>query len=641
MTHKAVQYIADQEEVKERRVVSSQPHGALVAFSKDERKAPAKTSSSKPLSDRPTPVVMQQQSATSSPAGITPDEDIQVPETYIQAMSSPQAEAWALARDAELKQVIARGTWILVPRPGNRRIVKCKWVWSLKTDAEGHLLKHKARIVAKGFTQVDGIDYHETYAPVAAPASIRAILALATRDDLDLEHIDVTGAFLYSDLAEEVFMELPHGYHPPEAKGRDLVCSLKKSLYGLKQAARSWFEALIDILRHGKLTQSTSDQCVFTFRNNSTIIMLAVHVDDMVVAHNSPSAFKAFLQHLESKIVVTHQPLSFCLSMEVIRDRSKRITYLRQRKHIIDMLKTHGLLSSSPAKTPMIPDFDPYEHPSTENRTPQKTQILPLSQLALEAHIHREKPDTKILPYDKNIPYRQALGSLLYIAGSTRPDIMYAVSILSQFSSCYQAHHWEAVRRVMKYLEGTINFGLCVSPTRVQGGINSKPSSFFSEPVAIEIYADADWAGDTNDSKSRSGIIIKVAGVPVLWQSKKQTSVASSTTTAEYFALSQAIDEAQCIQDVIQTTGYIPITPTIAYQDNLSTIQVAASFVPTSKGRHLRLKFHGVRDKVQSGEVKLIPVSTEQMDADIMTKAQKLPQYLECRNRLVMEVPTP
>lgn len=266
------------------------------------------------------------------------------------------------------------------------------------------------------------------------------------------------------------------------------------------------------------------------------------------------------------------------------------------------------------------------------------TEILPLSLLAKEALIHHEKPVTSSPPYDSTIPYRQALGSLLYIAGSTRPDIAYAVSLLSQFSSCYQEHHWEAVRRVMKYLKGTIDYGLTISPAKVRGWIISNSS--FEEPVAIEIYADADWSGDIMDSKSRSGFIIKVAGAPVLWHSKKQSSVASSTTMAEYVSLSLAIEAAQHIQDVIESTGYKPLNPTVAYQDNLSTMQIASSVIPTHKGRHFRGRYHGVRDKVLSGEIKLIAVSSEQMDADIMTKAQKQPQFIECRNRLVTVIPT-
>jgi uncharacterized membrane protein YgcG len=490
---------------------------------------------------------------------------IVVPKSYREALSHP---GWRKAMVEEMHALDLNHTWDLVHKPAGTSIVGCRWVFTVKQNPDGTVDRLKARLVAKGFTQTYGLDYTETFSPVAKLNSIRIIISLAANLDWPLHQLDVKNAFLHGDLNETVYMAQPPGF---ESKG-EYVCHLKKSIYGLKQSPRAWFDKFSKaVVSHG-MTRSQADHSVFFKKTKIGIVILVVYVDDIVITGSDKEGIQILINHLSSSFLTKYLgKLRYFLGIEVAR--SKAGISLSQRKYTLDILQDTGYLGSKPVATPME------------------------SNLKL-------MPDEGDFIDDPDI-YRRLVGKLIYLT-ITRPDISYAVSVVSQFMTNPRVPHMNAVIRILKYLKNAPGRGLFYRS---------------SGHLRIEGYTDADWAGSPSDRKSTTGYCTFIGGNLVTWRSKKQSVVARSSAEAEYRAMAHTTCELTWLRTVLQEFGLLTQGPTPLYCDNQAAIHIASNPVFHERTKHIEVDCHFVRSKVESKDIITPFVPSGSQLADIFTKA--------------------
>ncbi len=392
-----------------------------------------------------------------------------VPLSYKEANSPDNIEFWQPAIEREHSSLLRNDTWILVDRAPSMHVLPCKYVFRVK-DGKG-----KARLVVLGCRQVYGLDYYHTFDPVVKFTTIRCLLAAVAVHDWECEQMDVVTAFLNGDLVEDIYMDIPEGFKSVENVGK--VCKLRKALYGLKQAPRQWYSKIHNFFVNDlKFICSINDPCLYTLIDSSGILIIALYVDDLLIIGDSRSRITELKEKFKQKSEMKDMgPIGVLLGVEVKRDRAAKTLFLSQKEYLMDVLRRFRMDGSRPVSTPM------------ERRT--------------------KGDDGSILPAD--VPYRQAIGSLIYLISGTRPDIAFAVSKLSQFLDKPCSVHWVAVKRIFRYLSGTRDDGLLFDG---------------SKGLELQGYSDSDYAGDVEKMKSTSGYIFILAGGPVSWKSKKTVS---------------------------------------------------------------------------------------------------------------------
>jgi hypothetical protein len=515
------------------------------------------------------------------------------PTTLAEAMRAPDAADWKLAMEAEMASLRENQTWILVPTPAGRHPIAGKWVFTRKQDALGVVVRHKARWVAKGFHQVEGRDYGETYAPVARFTTVRLFLALATASQTPITQMDVVTAFLHGRLEEEVLMAQPDGF---EARGTEgMCCHLKKAIYGLKQAPRCWYTLLRGRLQEAGYRVSQQDACLFQKRDTKgRHLHLLIYVDDFLFATQSAELEAELLALLNRNFKMKHlgRPTSF-LGWSLEQDPKTNDLYISQPGYIQAMLELYGLSEANPSSTPMEPRGD----------TPMPTMLDPLS---------------------RRVSFRQVVGSLLYAACSTRPDIYFAVCCLCRHQESPTALDWLAARRVLLYLKGTPNFGLHMKAS-------STTATSLSTPSGLAAYSDADWGGDP-ERKSITGYLAMYAGSPVSWQSKRQPTIAKSTTEAEYMALYSTCTEVLWLRHLLIDLGLPPPGPIQIFEDNTSCIKLAQRPQDQSRTKHIDITYHYIREQLELQHVSLHHITSKDEIADIFTKPLPKPAFIHLRH---------
>nr|GAT43935.1 polyprotein [Mycena chlorophos] len=501
--------------------------------------------------------------------------------SWEEARRRPDWPHWQAAINTELDSLKSAGTWTVVPRPSGRNVVDCKWVLRIKKNAAGEIEKYKARLVARGFTQVQGVDYYETFAPTAKIASIRLVLAIAARNDWDIDMFDFNSAYLNGELDtdEEIFMEQPPGHELADRATH--VLRLNKALYGLKQGGRKWYETLSRALGELGFTQCASDQAIFYAHDNGELTILAIHVDDCTITSSSTTLLRSYKARIGLRFKMTDLgPVSWLLGIEIRRDREARTISLSQRSYIESILQRFNFADSKPVAMPM----DPNVHLSNEHRAISVTDIAAM----------------------QRVPYREAVGSLMWAAIGTRPDIAFAVGLLSKFLDNPGTAHWEAVKRVFRYLVGT-------KELRLTYGAGKK---------GLEGYSDADGMSQ-EDRHAISGYAFVIDGGAISWSSKKQELVTLSTTEAEYVALTHAAKEATWLRALIGEL-YRPLEhPLTLYGDNQSSIALAYSDIGQfhARTKHIDIRYHFIRYVLTNGTIRLVYCPTNDMVADCLTKA--------------------
>jgi len=364
-------------------------------------------------------------------AGVADAEALD-PSTIDEARSRVDWGRWQTAIESELSSLADARTWKVVECPDSVNVVGCKWVFKIKWNAVGEIDKYKARLVAKGYSQVQGVDYDDTYAPVARLSSLCTILAIAARNDWDVEVFDFHSAFLNGKLdpGEDIYMELPPGYKI-DGNYKRPVAKLLVALYGSKQGALKWYLELCRTLRTLKLTRAESDWGVFYLHTGHDILLLASHVNDCMVTGSSPSLIKAFKDEIiKARYKISDLgPINWLLRMKVTRDRDARTIALSQTTYVDAILTKYNFSDLKPLSIPMDPNIQ-----LSCNQAPSSpTEAARM----------------------KHIPYRAAVGSLMHLAVGTQPDIAFAVSTVAQFANEPGMVHWEAVKCIYRYLAGT------------------------------------------------------------------------------------------------------------------------------------------------------------------------------------------
>ena len=501
------------------------------------------------------------------------------PRTYKEAMSRDDAGLWHEASQQEYNALLEHGVWELCELPPGRKAVGCRWVYRIKMKSDGSVDRYKARLVAKGFSQKPHLDYTETFAPVAKFASLRTVLAIAAAEDMEVHTMDVSSAFLNGDLDEETYMAQPEGFAAPGQE--HLVCHLKKSLYRLKQSPRQWYQKLHTTLTDLGFSRCASDHCVWIWAKNGIKVIMPAYVDDLTIACNNPPALERIKSELKKRFKMHDLGSIKCiLGIEVTRDRANRKIYLSQRKHIGDVLDRFQMTDSRPVSTPL-----------------SKSDTLS----------KEDCPQTpEDLEYMKSVPYLSAVGSLMYLSVGTRPDISFAVGALSRFNANPGKAHWKQVQHIFKYLAGTKDLTLCY-------GLGQDGTS-------LQIYSDADYAGDVDSARSTSSHTVFIGSCLVNWSSKRQPVVAKSTTEAEYIAANDAGSDGVWFRNFTSELGYPPTGATTLWLDNQSAIRVGKNPEHHSRMRHLLPKYHWLREQVEDKVFSLEYVPTSLMRADVLTK---------------------
>ena len=435
-----------------------------------------------------------------------------------------------------------------------------------------------ARLVAQGYSQQQGVDYNEVFAPVTRANSIRVILSIANALNMEIHQMDVKTAFLNGRLDEEIYMKQPKGYI--ENEHPDYVCKLQRSLYGLKQAARCWNGVIGKYFKDSGYIQNRADPCVFVkkiIRNGKKRTMIiAIHVDDLILACNDAEMMATEKKDLQRNFEMKDQgEAHHILGMSILRNREKHTLTISQRTYLENVLKRFNMQDCKPVATPIDPNQN----------------------------------FVKLMDDEESIgleDYQALIGCLTYAMTISRPDLATAVGIMSKFMSKPGQSHWKGVKRVQRYIKRSLNVGL-------------KFDASNQTSVDVIGFTDADWAGDIIERKSTSGYVFQICGGAVSWRSKRQEIVALSSTEAEYIALSFAAQELMWLRSYLKDLGYEQQS-NLLYVDNQGAITLSKNPENHSRTKHNDVRYHFVRDLVDKEKIQIHYCPTNVMLADLMSK---------------------
>ena len=518
------------------------------------------------------------------------------PTSYKEAMEGPESEKWLEAMESEMKSMYDNQVWNLEDLPEGRKAVENKWIFKKKTDADGNVTVYKARLVAKGFRQIQGVDYDETFSPVAMLKSIRILLAIAAYFDYEIWQMDVKTAFLNGNIEEELYMVQPEGFVDPKDAGK--VCKLQRSIYGLKQASRSWNLRFDEVIKEFGFIQNNEEACIYKKMSGSnSVAFLVLYVDDILLIGNDVKLLESVKDYLNSKFSMKDLgEAAYVLGIKIYRDRSRRLLALSQSTYIDKVLKRFKMEGSKKGSLPIV-------------------KGITLS----ATHCPATAKDKEQM---ERIPYASAIGSIMYAMLSTRPDVALALSLTSRFQSNPGMLHWTAVKNILKYLRSTKDMFL------VYGGCE--------EGLSVNGYVDASFHTDPDDAKSQTGYVFLVNGGAVSWRSGKQTSVAQSTMEAEYMAASDAANEAVWLRKFIIELGVFPGAedPVNVFCDNTAAIANAKDPRFHSTAKHIDRRYHSIREFVQDGKIRVSKIHTDLNVADPFTKPLTVTKHEQHRTSI-------
>ncbi|GJU41327.1 putative RNA-directed DNA polymerase [Tanacetum coccineum] len=484
-------------------------------------------------------------------------------------------ESWVEAMQEELLQFKLQEVWVLCDLPDGKRVIGTKWVFRNKRDERGTIIKNKARLVAQGYRQEEGVDYDEVFAPVARIEAIRLFLAFASFMGFTVYQMDVKSAFLYGNITEEVYVKQPPGFEDPSHPNK--VYRVVKALYGLHQAPRAWYERLSTfLLKHG-YRRGAIDKTLFIKKDRRDIMLVQVYVDDIIFGSTKSSMVKDFEDLMQKEFKMSSMgELTFFLGLQV-KQTSAGI-FLSQDKYVKDILNKFDFRTIKPASTP------------------------------IEAHKSLGK-DEEGEDVDVHL-YRSMIGCLMYLTAS-RPDIMFAVCLCARFQVTPKVSHLHAVKRIFRYLKHQPNLGLWYPK---------------DSPFHLEAFSDSDYAGDNHDRRSTSGGCQYLGRRLVSWQCKKQTIVAISSTEAEYVAAASCCAQVLWMQNQLLDYGFNFMNTEI-HIDNESTICIVKNPVFHSKTKHIQIRHHFIRDCYEQRLINVVKVHTDDNVADLLTKGFDLARF--------------
>ncbi|KAG8475459.1 hypothetical protein CXB51_032225 [Gossypium anomalum] len=465
-------------------------------------------------------------------------------------------QGWKQAMDDEIAMIEKNKTWELVPRPTNRKVIGVKWVYRAKQNADGSLNKLKARLIVKGFSQKYGLDYMETFAPVARLDTIRLLIALAAQKQWKIHQLDVKSAFLNGFLEEEIYIDQPQGF---VVSGKEqMVYKLKKALYGLKQAPRAWYTRIDSYLLSLGFERSISEPNLYVKEKQAeTQLIVSLYVDDLLVTGGDRNMLADFKAKMKDTFEMSDLgQMIYFLGMEVQQTHSG--IFLGQKTFAAKILRN-----------------------SLWKTANQQAHLWLLEQ---------------------NYQVKKAMNS-----------------VLSRFMHCCNKQHLQAANRVLRYIKGTLSYGLKFSR---------------NEDLKLIGYTDSDWAGSKDDMKSTSGYAFTLGSTMFCWSSKKQSIVAQSTAEAEYVAAAGVVNQAIWLRKILGDLNLYQKESTEIFCDNKSAVAIAKNPIFHGRTKHFSIKLHVVREMEQAREIELIHCNSEDQVADIFTKALCTSRFIKLRKEL-------
>ena len=488
------------------------------------------------------------------------------PHTYDEAIHSEDRDLWMRAMQEEMNSILQNRTWRLVDAPPNARPIGVRWIFKIKRV--NNRVRYKARLVALGYAQRPGIDFNETYAPVIRAITVRILLSIAATLDMEIVQFDVSTAFLNGTITEEIYLMQPPGFN--DQTGR--VCRLHRGLYGLRQSPRAWNKRFNRLMHQCGLRRSEYDPCVYWCNTEIGFLIVALYVDDGLIMSQSAQLLQEMLRKLQHAFQITHGEIGTYVGMEITRNRRNREIVITQTAYIERKLHQFGMADSRPQPTPL----DVHTVPRVNNNTGTRAEF----------------------------PYREAIGSIVYLATQTRPDLAHAVSVLSRYSNNPSQAHVNAVKRVFRYLAGTRNLGITVGYS-----------------LDLIAFSDSDWAGDVDSRRSTTGYIISYGG-PIAWFSRLQPTVALSTCEAEYIAMSECARSLMWIRNFLNEIELLPAVYSVPlYCDNRSAVAQVHHDNITERVRHVDIKFHFLRHLARMDMLNIQWIQSDEQRADGLTKA--------------------
>lgn len=504
------------------------------------------------------------------------------PINFEHAMKSPEKDKWLEAATDEYTSLIDNHTWDLVDLPPGRKAIEGKWIFRKKYSSDGQVERFKARFVVRGFKQQAGVDYveHKLFSPVVRVQTIRYLLALSAELDYKLEHMDVCTTFLNGDLSKDVYIQQPQGVIDQQHPNK--VCKLKKSIYGLKQSAKKWFDKIDRVLLACGFKRSISDNNLYILTNEFGVVILALYVDDLVLSASSVQGLEKVKLRLESEFKMKRLgALSYCLGVQVIRNRKQGTVTITQSKYVEDILEKFNLSAAKPVGTLLAAN----EKLSTND---QPTTELEKAEMS-------------------TVPYKSAVGCLIYLNVWTRYDIAKATQAVAQHLQNPGKSHWSAVKRVYRYLAGT----------KYHGIIYRKSGKGRLELIG---WSDADWAADVDNRRRIAAYVFTVGGVAITWLCKLLPTVCLSSTESEYSALTRAGKEAISARYSLSDLNQDVSKPTSIMCDNQSAIALTQNTKFHARTCHIEVAHHFIRDLVATAQVRIEYVQTKNNLADLLTK---------------------
>ena len=529
---------------------------------------------------------------------------VKVPQNRREARSGKYWKHFSDAEEGELSSFDELEVWELVEKPHGANVIGTRWVYDVKVNADGTISRFKARLVAQGFSQKEGIDFTDTFAPTMHIKTARVLLTLAARHGIEARLYDVSTAFLHASLKEDVYVKQPPGH---EVAGKENhVYKLKKAMYGLKNAPKAYSDHFMSVLRALGFQQSTRDSCLWSLKQGKYFVHYLFHVDDILCVSNHDVLRDICFSKLKSKLRIRDEgPVSKFLGIEISRLSDGSYT-MCQEKYIERVAKRFCINDMSrPVDTP-------------------GQYGLKLSVRDLPCNDEEESEASKL-------PYQELVGALLY-ATKTRPDVAYAVSDVSRFMSRWGMSHYKAALRILRYLYATKDRALIISA---------------DAPMELRVYADANY-GDERESekddvkwKSQGGFLVYLSDTLVSWRSRRHKCRSHSSMESEYMEASEAGKEILFFRMLLEELDYKQTTPSVLYEDNKACISFSKNNTSHDRTKHIDIRAYCLRDYIRDGVIKMLHVDTREQLADMLTKHQLKHLFQDHVNSMFSAFTTP
>lgn len=516
--------------------------------------------------------------------------NIPIPKGYRQAITSEHSAYWTDAINKELGGLLSRGTWtyvLVADLPRGANIMRCHYVFTVKRKSDGSIEKFKARLVADGNTQRYGVDFNRIFSTVVKSSTLRLLLSVAAAYDFDLHQVDITQAYLQATVTEDLYMSVPPGVHPFDKSNRPICCKLQRTLYGLRQSGREWGELLASFLLDFGYTRSPIDTCLFTLGQKTSLLWVAIYVDDILVLSNDKALRLRFMDALTKRFPTEDKgELQWLLGLAVTRDRSQRTLSLSQELFVSDITQRFASHISA-------------GHTRRYDAPMQEGLLLDGADSPIMG-----SPEFDALAPQRAV-YPSIVGAILWLANMTRPDIAFAASQLARFLSNPGMTHYHAALRVLVYLDNTR--ARC---------LDFKPNLKYT----LDAYVDSNWA----TKFSCTGAFFFFFGCPIFWISKLQRSVSLSSAEAEFFGASLAAKELIFLRELIIDLAKFGLfnvkLPSVIYCDSKSAIDISVDPVAFKKTKHILRAAEFLRDLVLRLVCVLKHLPGDRMPADMLTK---------------------